>query len=135
MCSRPLQTEATYLTTGQSASGASRTADEYVIDEIGAATTVKAVFKENTKNTLTGVVSPESRGKLVYTLYDIYGNVLEENQEYTGALEMYKGESIDSLSRTGSWQHGSRQWVIDGRRWREEIRILPQRNTLAARLL
>lgn len=92
--------------------GASRTADEYVIDEIGAATTVKAVFKENTKNTLTGVVSPENRGKLVYTLYDIYGNVLEENQEYTGDLEMYKGESIDISVAPAS---GSmvEQWVID----------------------
>ena len=73
----------------------SKTADEYVIDEIGAATTVKAVFKENSKNTLTGNVSPESRGKLVYTLYDIYGNVLEENKDYEKAIEMYKGESID----------------------------------------
>ena len=73
----------------------SKTADEYVIDEIGEATTVKAVFKKNTKNTLTGVVSPESRGKLVYTLYDIYGNVLEENKDYENAIEMYKGESID----------------------------------------
>ena len=92
--------------------GASRTADEYVIDEIGEATTVKAVFKENSKNTLTGIVSPESRGKLVYTLYDIYGNVLEENQEYTEALEMYKGESIDISVAPAS---GSmvEQWVID----------------------
>ncbi len=90
----------------------SKTADEYVIDEIGAATTVKAVFKENTKNTLTGVVSPESRGKLVYTLYDIYGNVLEEKQEYTGALEMYKGESVDISVAPAS---GSmvEQWVIN----------------------
>lgn len=92
--------------------GASRTADEYVIDEIGEETTVKAVFKENSKNTLTGIVSPESRGKLVYTLYDIYGNVLEENQEYTEALEMYKGESIDISVAPAS---GSmvEQWVID----------------------
>ena len=90
----------------------SKTADEHVIDEIGAATTVKAIFKENSKNTLTGVVSPESRGKLVYTLYDIYGNVLEEKQEYTGALEMYKGESVDISVAPAS---GSmvEQWVIN----------------------
>lgn len=90
----------------------SKTADEYVIDEIGAATTVKAVFKENTKNTLTGVVSPENRGKLVYTLYDIYGNVLAENQEYTGALDMYKGESVDIsvVPASGSMVE---QWVIN----------------------
>lgn len=90
----------------------SKTEDEYVIDEIGAATTVKAVFKENSKNTLTGSVSPESRGKLVYTLYDIYGNVLKEKQEYTEALEMYKGESIDISVAPAS---GSmvEQWVID----------------------
>ena len=92
-------------------SDTSDTKDEYVIDEIGAATTVKAVFRENTKNTLTGVVSPENRGKLVYTLYDIYGNVLAENQEYTGALEMYKGESVDVsvLPASGSMVE---QWVM-----------------------
>lgn len=89
----------------------SKTADEYVIDEIGAPTTVKAVFKKNTKNTLTGVVSPESRGKLVYTLYDIYGNVLEENEEYKGIVDMYKGESIDikAAPATGSMVE---QWIM-----------------------
>lgn len=90
----------------------SKTVDEYVIDEIGEATTVKAVFRENTMKTLTGVVSPESRGKLVYTLYDIYGNVLEEKQEYTGALEMYKGESID-ISVTPTSGSMVEQWVIN----------------------
>ena len=89
----------------------SKTADEYVIDEIGAATTVKAVFKENSKNTLTGNVSPESRGKLVYTLYDIYGNVLEENKDYEKAIEMYKGESIDikAAPAAGSMVE---QWIM-----------------------
>lgn len=90
----------------------SKTVDEYVIDEIGAATAVKAVFRENTMKTLTGVVSPESRGKLVYTLYDIYGNVLEEKQEYTGALEMYKGESVD-ISVTPTSGSMVEQWVIN----------------------
>lgn len=87
------------------------TADEYVIGEIGEAITVKAVFKENTKNTLTGVVSPENRGKLVYTLYDIYGNVLEENKDYENAIEMYKGESIDIKAAPAS---GSmvEQWIM-----------------------
>ena len=89
----------------------SKTADEYVIDEIGAPITVKAVFRENTKNTLTGVVSPENRGKLVYTLYDIYGNVLEENKDYENAIEMYKGESIDIKAAPAS---GSmvEQWIM-----------------------
>ena len=89
----------------------SKTADEYVIDEIGAATTVKAVFKENSKNTLTGNVSPESRGKLVYTLYDIYGNVLEENKDYENDIEMYKGESIDikAAPAAGSMVE---QWIM-----------------------
>lgn len=89
----------------------SMTADEYVIDEIGAATTVKAIFKENSKNTLTGVVSPVNRGKLVYTLYDIYGNVLEENKDYENAIEMYKGESVDISAAPAS---GSmvEQWIM-----------------------
>mgnify|MGYP004530276085 FL=1 len=92
-------------------SDTSKTADEYVIDEIGAATTVKAVFKENTKNTLTGVVSPENRGKLVYTLYDIYGNVLEENKEYEKAIEMYKGESIE-VSAAPAAGSMVEQWIM-----------------------
>ncbi len=87
------------------------TADEYVIGEIGEAITVKAVFRENTKNTLTGVVSPVNRGKLVYTLYDIYGNVLEENKDYENAIEMYKGESVDISAAPAS---GSmvEQWIM-----------------------
>ena len=91
--------------------GTSDTADEYVIDEIGAPTTVKAVFAENTKNTLTGVVSPENRGKLVYTLYDIYGNVLKENEEYKGIVDMYKGESIEVSAALAA---GSmvEQWIM-----------------------
>lgn len=92
-------------------SDTSKTADEYVIDEIGAATTVKAVFKENTKNTLTGVVSPKNRGKLVYTLYDIYGNVLEENKEYEKAIEMYKGESIE-VSAAPAAGSMVEQWIM-----------------------
>jgi len=89
----------------------SKTSDEYVIDEIGKPTTVKAVFRENTKNTLKGVVSPENRGKLVYTLYDIYGNVLEENKDYEKAIEMYKGESIDikAAPAAGSMVE---QWIM-----------------------
>ena len=92
-------------------SDTSKTADEYVIDEIGEPTTVKAVFAKNTKNTLTGVVSPENRGKLVYTLYDIYGNILEENKEYENAIEMYKGESIDikAAPAAGSMVE---QWIM-----------------------
>ena len=92
-------------------SDTSNTADEYIIDEIGAATTVKAVFKANTKNTLTGVVSPENRGKLVYTLYDIYGNVLEENKEYEKAIEMYKGESIE-VSAAPAAGSMVEQWIM-----------------------
>lgn len=91
----------------------SKTADEYVIDEIGAATSgVKAVFKENSKNTLTGNVSPESRGKLVYTLYDIYGNVLEENKDYEKLLRCTRVNPSTSKSprqqaawlNSGSWK-------------------------------
>ena len=87
------------------------TADEYVIDEIGEAITIKAVFTENTKNTLTGVVSPENRGKLVYTLYDIYGNVLEENKDYENDIEMYKGESVD-ISAAPAAGSMVEQWIM-----------------------
>lgn len=93
----------------------SLTKDEYIIDELGKPTTVTAVFKANSKHTMTGTVSPSSRGTMTYTLYDIYGNVVEENKEYSAAIEMYKGESIDiSVKPAG----GSmvEQWVLkDGK--------------------
>ena len=47
----------------------------------------------------------------VYTLYDIYGNVLEENKEYTSEIEMYQGESIEF---TAAVNDGSmvEQWTL-----------------------
>lgn len=90
----------------------SLTKDEYVIDELGKLVAVTAVFKENIKHTMTGTVSPASRGTMTYTLYDIYGNVVEENQEYSAAIKMYKGESVDvSVKPAG----GSmiEQWVLN----------------------
>ena len=72
-----------------------RTADVYTIDEIGEAVSMTAVFRENNKHKIRGSVLSENRGKLVYTLYDIYGNVLEENKDYTSEIEMYQGESIE----------------------------------------
>lgn len=93
----------------------SMTKDEYIIDELGKPVAVTAVFKENSKHTMTGTVSPASRGTMTYTLYDIYGNAVEENKEYSAAIEMYKGESIDiSVKPAG----GSmvEQWVLkDGK--------------------
>lgn len=90
----------------------SLTKDEYVIDELGKPVAVTAVFKENSKHTMTGTVSPASRGTMTYTLYDIYGNVVEENKEYSAAIKMYKGESVDiSVKPAG----GSmvEQWVLN----------------------
>ena len=69
--------------------------DVYTVDEIGEAVDVTAVFRENIMHKVTGSVLPENRGKLVYTLYDIYGNVIEENKDYTSEIDMYQGESIE----------------------------------------
>lgn len=87
------------------------TADVYTIDEIGEAVSMTAVFRENNKHKISGSVLPENRGKLVYTLYDIYGNVIEENKFYTSEIEMYQGESIEF---TAAVNDGSmvEQWTL-----------------------
>lgn len=87
------------------------TADVYTIDEIGEAVSMTAVFRENIMHKISGSVLPENRGKLVYTLYDIYGNVIEENKFYTSEIEMYQGESIEF---TAAVNDGSmvEQWTL-----------------------
>ena len=69
--------------------------DVYTVDEIGEAVGVTAVFRENIMHKVTGSVLPQNRGKLVYTLYDIYGNIIEENKDYASEIDMYQGESIE----------------------------------------
>ncbi len=88
------------------------TADEYVIPEIGKPVSVTAVFRENAKHTFKGGNSPENRGKLVYTLYDIYGNIVEENHEFTTAIDMYKGESIE-ISAVPNGGSMVEQWILN----------------------
>lgn len=87
------------------------TADVYTIDEIGEAVSMTAVFRKNIMHKISGSVLPENRGKLVYTLYDIYGNVIEENKDYTSEIEMYQGESIEF---TAAVNDGSmvEQWTL-----------------------
>lgn len=85
--------------------------DVYTIDELGAAVSVTAVFRANISHKVTGSVQTANRGSLVYTLYDIYGNIVEENKPYTEEFQMYQGESIEF---TAAVNGGSmvEQWVF-----------------------
>lgn len=89
------------------------TEDTYPIAEIELATGIRAVFKENTKNTVTAAVSPAESGTLKYTIYDIYGKAVEgeENEEYTEPFDMYKGESVEftAFPASGSMVE---QWIL-----------------------
>lgn len=89
----------------------SSTDNEYIIQELGKETAVTAVFRENEAHTMTGIVSSANRGKLIYTLYDIYGNIVEENKDYTESITMYKGETIDvaAVPNGGSMVE---QWIL-----------------------
>ena len=89
----------------------SKTDDTYILEEIGAPAAVTAVFKANASHTVTAEASPASRGKLVYTLYDIYGDIIEESTDYSGVLTMYEGESIEiaAVPNGGSMVE---QWIF-----------------------
>ena len=70
------------------------TAGVYTIDELDNALTIKAVFEKNDKYTATANVSPANRGKMQYTLYDIYGDEVETKDVPENGVDIYKGEQI-----------------------------------------
>lgn len=69
--------------------------DTYTIDEIGESVSVTAAFRENIMHKVSGSVLPQNRGTLVYTLYDIYGNIIEADRDCTSEIAMYQGEAIE----------------------------------------
>ena len=69
--------------------------DTLTVGALGQNMAVTANFAASKEYTASGIVSHDSRGTMLYTLYDIYGNVVgEEEQEMPDTLTLYKGESI-----------------------------------------
>ena len=76
---------------------------------------VTAVFKKNAAYTLNAAVSSPSRGVMNYTLYDIYGDPVKENETMPAeGLPVYKGESavLSVAVKTGSMME---QWAVNGK--------------------
>ena len=69
--------------------------DTLTVGALGQNMAVTANFAASDEYTATGIVSHDSRGTMLYTLYDIYGNAVgEEEQEMPDSLTLYEGESI-----------------------------------------
>ena len=69
--------------------------DTLTVGALGQDMTVTANFELSKEYTASGIVSHDSRGTMLYTLYDIYGNAVgEEEQEMPDSLTLYEGESI-----------------------------------------
>jgi len=67
-----------------------------IIGAVGANQDVVAVFAANTEYTASAIAMPALRGKISYTLYDIYGELVgdEQTEMPIGGIAVYKGESI-----------------------------------------
>ena len=94
----------------------SESGDVLTVAELGGKMTVKAVFEENTEHTAKGAVSPDNRGVMCYTLYDIYGEVVgeEETEIPAEGLTVYEGESILFKAKPISG-YMVEQWVLDNK--------------------
>ena len=69
--------------------------DTLTVGALGQNMTVTANFAASKEYTASGIVSHDSRGTMLYTLYDIYGNVVDEAEsEMPDTLTLYEGESI-----------------------------------------
>lgn len=69
--------------------------DTLTVGALGQDMTVTANFAASKEYTASGIVSHDSRGTMLYTLYDIYGNVVDKAEsEMPDTLTLYEGESI-----------------------------------------
>ena len=88
--------------------------DTLTVGALGQNMTVTANFEASDKYTATGIVSHDSRGTMLYTLYDIYGNVVDEAEsEMSDPLTLYEGESILFKVKTNSG-YMVEQWDCNG---------------------
>ena len=86
--------------------------ETFTITELGENSSVEAVFTGNIPYTVKADVSNESRGSMKYTLYDIYGELIEESVTMPEELTVYEGESIVLIVsvKTGSMVE---QWQVN----------------------
>ena len=77
-------------------SGSEETGDVLTVPAIGGKINVKALFTQDAASyTAKAAVTPSDRGCMKYTLYDIYGNVVEEDTKVTDeGITVYNGEKI-----------------------------------------
>ena len=88
--------------------------DTLTVGALGQNMAVTANFEASDKYTATGIVSHDSRGTMLYTLYDIYGNVVDEAEsEMSDPLTLYEGESILFKVKTNSG-YMVEQWDCNG---------------------
>ena len=88
--------------------------DTLTVGALGQNMAVTANFEASDKYTATGIVSHDSRGTMLYTLYDIYGNVVDEAEsEMPDTLTLYEGESILFKVKTNSG-YMVEQWDCNG---------------------
>ena len=88
--------------------------DTLTVGALGQNMAVTANFAASDKYTATGIVSHDSRGTMLYTLYDIYGNVVDEAEsEMPDPLTLYEGESILFKVKTNSG-YMVEQWDCNG---------------------
>ncbi|MCI5625524.1 MAG: hypothetical protein MR327_06525 [Clostridiales bacterium] len=84
------------------------------VGALGQNMAVTANFAASKGYTATGIVSHDSRGTMLYTLYDIYGNVVDEAEsEMSDPLTLYEGESILFKVKTNSG-YMVEQWDCNG---------------------
>jgi len=72
------------------------TSETLTIGAVGADQSVSAVFRTNAQYTAVTAASPTARGTILYTLHDIYGELVgeEKTEMPTSGITVYKGESI-----------------------------------------
>ncbi len=88
--------------------------DTLTVGALGQNMAVTANFAASDEYTATGIVSHDSRGTMLYTLYDIYGNVVDEAEsEMSDPLTLYEGESILFKVKTNSG-YMVEQWDCNG---------------------
>ena len=86
------------------------------VPEIGENLKVTAVFEASVESKAKASVTPATRGKMFYTIYDSYGDAIAEDVEMPAeGIGVYKGESILFRVKTND---GSmvEQWIRDTER-------------------
>ncbi len=96
-------------------SDSEETGDVLTVSAIGSDLAVEALFTQDAASyTANAAVTPSDRGGMKYTLYDIYGNVVEEDEDVPeNGITVYNGEKI-LFRAVPDAGYMVEQWVNDG---------------------